>query len=72
MTNVRKSRRIRNVIIPGHFKCACEQGYKLDADGRFCKAEGDEHYIIFANKKSIRGIHQVKHMEMGITFPSSG
>lgn len=40
----------------GSYKCSCVSGYHLKPDGRGCKAQGGEAYLIFANRVDIRRV----------------
>ncbi|XP_019645494.1 PREDICTED: very low-density lipoprotein receptor-like [Branchiostoma belcheri] len=40
----------------GGYKCECVEGYTLDPRHGFCKAEGEELKLIFANRRDLRMI----------------
>lgn len=42
--------------VKGGYKCSCIKGYILDPKGRYCRAEGREPYLLFANRHDLREI----------------
>ncbi|XP_011501063.1 PREDICTED: vitellogenin receptor [Ceratosolen solmsi marchali] len=57
------SQSCRNTV--GSFYCQCELNYKLQEDGKTCKANSGEAFMVFASKTMIRGYY----LDSKIYFP---